>query len=53
MNNDRTVGLLAGDFLDRLDGHRHGEQLADVGFGNVKGHVCAQRFAAKSASAFL
>ena len=41
MENYAAVGLLAGDFLDRVHRHGHGEKLADLGFVDVEGHGLA------------
>src|SRR5208282_1159577 len=33
-----ALSLLAGDVFDGVDGHRHGEELANFGFVDVEGH---------------
>ena len=38
MNEDIAVGLFAGDVFDGVDGHGHGEKLANFGFVDVESH---------------
>ena len=38
VNEYLALALFAGDVFDGVNGHGHGEELADFGFVNVEGH---------------
>jgi len=44
MIDDFAGGLLPGDFFDGLKGHRHGENLLNLGFTDVQRHWARLRW---------
>jgi hypothetical protein len=46
VHDDGASSLFAGDVFDGFDGHRHGEELTNLGFVDVQGHeFSAERIA--------
>ena len=39
VDDDGASGLFAGNVFDGFDSHRHGEELTNLGFVDVEGHV--------------